>query len=151
LPGDGAFDQGMKNLEARGMIEFLREAVAQGKKPILGICIGMQLMFEGSDEGTNPGLGFIPGRCVKIEPVTPVKVPHMGWDELQPTSHWLFNSVDTPARFYFVHSYHCKSTDPADTIATASYGGISIAAAAERGTAIGVQFHPEKSHNYGMQ
>jgi glutamine amidotransferase len=151
VPGDGAFDEGMSNLGARGMVDFLRAVVAEGKKPVLGICIGMQLLFEGSDEGRAAGLGFIPGRCIKIEPVVPAKVPHMGWDELEPTSHWLFNNVERPARFYFVHSFHCVSTQPADTIATVNYGGISISAAAQRGNVIGVQFHPEKSHKYGMQ
>lgn len=151
VPGDGAFDEGMKNLAARGMVDFLRETVAEGSKPVLGICIGMQLFFDGSDEGVSPGLGFIPGRCIKIDPPMPVKVPHMGWDELAPTEHWLLKGVERPARFYFVHSYHCKSTDPQDTIATVSYGGLNLAAAAGRGNVIGVQFHPEKSHKYGMK
>jgi glutamine amidotransferase len=151
VPGDGAFDEGMKNLTERGMADFLRETVAEGKKPVLGICIGMQLFFEDSDEGSSAGLGFIPGRCIKIEPPVAVKVPHMGWDELLPTDHWLFKDVERPARFYFVHSYHCKSAAPEDTIASVEYGGLSLSAAAARGNVIGVQFHPEKSHKYGMK
>ena len=152
LPGVGAFDTGMTNLHSRGLIEPIRRATLERGTPMLGVCLGMQLMCEGSAEGQLPGLGLVKGSCVRFDAAvspTPIKIPHMGWAELDVARQSsLFAAAERP-RFYFVHSYYVVCDDPAIVTATARHG-VSFAAAFEQGPLLGVQFHPEKSHRFGM-
>jgi glutamine amidotransferase len=154
LPGVGAFDQGMANLRNRGLVDPLNRSVLERRVPILGICLGMQLFCDGSDEGQLPGLGWIPGRGVRFGwPPTEgaLKVPHMGWNEVAfELACPLAAGLQEQARFYFVHSYHVVCRDVADVAARATYG-FAFTAAVQHGNILGVQFHPEKSHRYGMQ
>lgn len=152
LPGIGAFDQGVAALRARGLVEPLRERVLGDGIPILGICLGMQLLGTCSEEGSASGLGLIRGSCVRFRfpPGSHYKVPHMGWNE--PTARRasaLLQGLDARARFYFTHSYHMVCEDPDDVLATASHG-VDFTAMIERGNVMGAQFHPEKSHRFGM-
>lgn len=150
LPGVGAFNRGMQNLAERGLVPVLKQRALQECTPILGICLGMQLMTEGSEEGSLPGLGWIPARAVRFRlNGNGLKVPHMGWNsvEANPTSR-LFSGLPAPLRFYFVHSYHV-TCDEKDTAASVTHG-YAFPAAFERNNLYGVQFHPEKSHRYGM-
>ncbi|HLL25230.1 MAG TPA: imidazole glycerol phosphate synthase subunit HisH [Kofleriaceae bacterium] len=150
LPGVGSFDAGMDNIRKRGLVEVLHEKVVVDKTPVLGICLGMQLLGEGSHEGTSRGLGWIPAESVKLSSES-LRVPHMGWNELNVTQpHWLFEGEPADMRFYFVHSYHVVCKDPQHQLATARYG-IDLSAAIARDHILGVQFHPEKSHRFGMQ
>lgn len=149
LPGVGAFCEAMKNLESRGLIKPLRAEVAENKKPLLGICLGMQVLGESSTEGGEyKGLGFIPGRVIKIE--GKVRVPHVGWSELQIVQKDpLFSRVPQGSHFYFDHSYHME-VSPECVAATCEYGG-AVVAAIKSGNIMGVQFHPEKSHLAGLR
>lgn len=149
LPGVGAFAEAMKNLETRGLIEPLRREVIDNKKPLLGICLGMQVLADSSSEGgEHKGLGFIPGRVQKIAGA--VRVPHVGWEALEVTKKEpLFARVPEGGQFYFDHSYHFE-TAPEFVAATALYGA-DITAAVQRGNIYGVQFHPEKSHLSGLR
>lgn len=148
LPGVGAFDSGMQALHSGGWPEHLAAQRASGH-PILGICLGMQLLCEGSDEGQLPGFGWIPGRARRL-PVEPgLRIPHMGWNEIRlERPHAVF--PDQPARFYFVHSFHVVCQNPHHVLATASHGR-PFTAALHADNVIGVQFHPEKSHRFGMR
>ncbi|GBD08393.1 Imidazole glycerol phosphate synthase subunit HisH [Candidatus Thermoflexus japonica] len=148
LPGVGAFGDGMAGLTARGWIEPLRQAVAAGI-PLLGICLGMQLLFEESEEmGHHRGLGLLRGRVRRFPPEAG-KVPQIGWNRLEPAgAHPLLAGVPSGAYVYFVHGYYCEPEDPADVIATTFYG-IRYASMVARGPVMGVQFHPEKSHRVG--
>ena len=150
LPGVGAFDAGMRTLRERHLEVPLKAAAARGAR-ILGICLGMQLLFEASDEGTEPGLSLIPGNVKRFDGTRlGLKVPHMGWNAVRPTrSSTLFPSQYEEQRFYFVHSYYVECASPEDVTAVAVYG-IEFACAVERGRVYGVQFHPEKSHRFGM-
>jgi glutamine amidotransferase len=148
FPGDGAFAATLEEVTRRGFVPVLREAVAAAK-PVLGICIGMQLFFEESEEhGRHPGLGFLPGRVRRFDDGLPV--PHMGWNRLRPRQpHPLLDGIEDGAHVYFVHSYYCDA--PAEvTIATSDYGR-DFAAVAGRGSLLGVQFHPEKSQAVGLR
>jgi glutamine amidotransferase len=153
LPGVGAFDAGMANLAERGLVEPLRHAVLDRRIPILGICLGMQLLVDGSSEGKLPGLGFVKGQCLRFDPAqsaAPIKVPHMGWSELEvskPSELW--QNMTAP-RFYFVHSYYVVCEQTGTVSANAKYG-TTFAAAFEQENIYGVQFHPEKSHRFGMR
>ena len=152
LPGVGRFDAGVQTLRASSLLGPLCEAVQEKGVPVLGICLGMQMLAEGSEEGVEPGLGFIPGWVAKFSfPDEPQrKIPNMGWLGLcNVRSCALFPQPDDELRFYFVHSYHMVCTDPADVIAQADYGGL-FTASVNRGSVWGTQFHPEKSHKYGM-
>lgn len=151
LPGVGAFDFGMSQLETTGAGMTVMQAVDSGY-PILGICLGMQLLTGGSDEGTLPGLGLIPGRCQRLRPTTPVaKVPHMGWNTVSKMDRNLLIPTQTPDdRYYFVHSYHVVLEEPNDEIGSTSYGGLTFTSMFARGLVFGAQFHPEKSHRFGM-
>lgn len=151
LPGVGAFSEAMDNLSARNIVGVLREEVMQNKKPILGICLGMQVLAEDSTEnGTHKGLGFIPGHVVHIPDGVGIRVPHVGWNELDIHKEvTLFTAVPQKARVYFDHSYYFK-TDP-QYVAASSFYGIEVTAAVECGNVFGVQFHPEKSQAHGLR
>ncbi len=153
LPGVGAFDATMRHLNDSGMVATLNEQVLVKKKKVMGICVGMQILAESSDEGTLPGLGWIPGRVRKIDasllPDRP-KLPHMGWNSVAPrTDALLFTGVDAQRGFYFLHSYYFDANEDKDVSATVRYGD-EIACAVARANVFGMQFHPEKSHANGM-
>ncbi len=153
LPGVGHFDRAMANLHELGLVDPLRRLALDDGKAILGICLGMQLLCRSSDEGTQPGLGLIDARVRRFEFAGPtrLKVPHMGWTELSPRKESsLLTGLDEVSRFYFVHSYFVECAEPADVLAEATYGRPFVAAL-ERGNVRGVQFHPEKSHRFGIQ
>lgn len=151
LPGVGSFDNGMKNLEEMGLISVLEEKVLKGKTPILGICLGMQLFARKSEEGVLNGLGWIDGEVRKFKLDNSFKIPHMGWNTIDICKKDpLFADMEDEIKFYFVHSYHfaCKSQD--DILATTNYG-YDFPSIIRKENIIGVQFHPEKSHKYGMK
>lgn len=154
LPGVGAFDRGMGNLQASGLLETLTRRVQGDGVPVLGICLGMQLLARSSEEGTLPGLGWIDAVCQKFT-FPPEdrqhKVPHMGWNAVQPRSgENLFSDMEPGALFYFVHSYHVVCADSDDVLGVSEYGG-AFTSAVRRGNIFGVQFHPEKSLRFGMR
>jgi glutamine amidotransferase len=153
LPGVGAFDTCMRNLRSSGLIPVLVECVLKREIPLLGICVGMQMLSRGSEEGTESGLGWIAARTVKFagKADEELRIPHMGWNEVRPTRPIaLFSGLETGARFYFVHSYHVVCDDPEDVVGEAIYGA-PFTAALQRRNITGVQFHPEKSHKFGMR
>jgi glutamine amidotransferase len=160
LPGVGAFDHGMEQLHERGLVEPLCESVLARGTPLLGICLGMQLLTKRSEEGQRPGLGWIDAETIRFrfpdearsERVRQrLRVPHMGWNLARPAKpSRLFEGMTEELRFYFVHSYHVVCADTADVLATTSHG-LEFVAAVERGNIFGVQFHPEKSHKFGMR
>jgi glutamine amidotransferase len=149
LPGVGAFGAGMAALRARGLDEAVSAAVARGAW-LLGICLGMQFLFDESEEmGRHAGLGLLPGRVVRF-PAGALKVPHVGWNEIEPrVAHPLLIGLPPGAHAYFVHSYLCVPARPDDVLATADYGG-PFAAIVGRGRVCGLQFHPEKSQRVGL-
>jgi len=152
LPGVGAFDATMSNLARSGTIEVLNEQViGQGKK-VLGICVGMQIFADSSDEGDLPGLGWIPGRVRRLNP-TDLKgpqLPHMGWNSIAlQGAPEVLKDVDIERGFYFLHSYYFDAADPADVIATVDYGG-RFPCGVAKGGIIGLQFHAEKGHAGGV-
>jgi imidazole glycerol-phosphate synthase subunit HisH len=154
LPGVGAFDNGILNLKKMGLLDILNEKVLDRKTPILGICLGAQLLTRKSEEGTLPGLGWIDAECVRFRSVDNtkhLKIPHMGWNEIviQRNSS-LLNGFEEEPRFYFVHSYFLKCNNVGDIIATATHG-IEFAAAVNKDNIWGTQFHPEKSHKFGQR
>jgi len=154
LPGVGAFDAGMQNLNNSGMIDALNEKVLNQKTPILGICLGMQLLTKGSEEGKLPGLGWIDAYTYKFNfGANPdkLKVPHMGWNFIYSVKeHALVKNLPENPRYYFVHSYYVKCNNPEDALVTCHYG-IDYTCGVQQGNVMGVQFHPEKSHKYGFQ
>jgi glutamine amidotransferase len=152
LPGVGAFDSGMKNLADRGLIDPLNRAVLERKVPVLGLCLGMQLMTRRSEEGRLPGLGWIDAETVRFRLADPqLKVPHMGWNTMRfAKSSALACGLADDARFYFVHSYHLICADDSDALGRTIYG-YEFVSAIERTNIFGVQCHPEKSHRFGMQ
>jgi len=155
LPGVGHFDHAMQRLNDSGMRPLLQELVLGTSVPVVGICVGMQMLTQGSDEGTLPGLNWIPGR-VRAFAGNPLSanlpLPHMGWNELHPQRGGkLFSrGFDDAPQFYFLHSYYFDAQDKADVAATAHYG-IDFDAVVSRGHIHGVQCHPEKSHHWGEQ
>lgn len=154
LPGVGAFDACAEKLEGSGLRQALDRRVLQDKVPVLGICVGMQLLFSGSEEGKCSGLGWVPGTNVRFDEskmTGGLRIPHMGWTDVEPAKpSKLLEPLYEEPRFYFVHSYHARIDDPADALLYADHG-YRFVAAVERGNILGVQFHPEKSHKYGMQ
>lgn len=154
LPGVGAFDPTMMQLRSSGIIDALTEEVQGKGKAVLGICVGMHLLAESSDEGELPGLGWIKGKVRKIDTSLlkqPPHLPHMGWNSLEMRSHNpLFEEVDLNRGYYFLHSYFFDAADPDDIIATVQYGA-SFPCAVARANVFGVQFHPEKSHDNGVR
>lgn len=152
LPGVGAFDEGMRRLHERGLVAALETARTAGT-PVLGICLGMQLMTNGSEEGTSDGLGWIDAQTVRLPKDVGIRVPHMGWNASTPvreTSIFAGRPDDPDTRYYFVHSYHVRCNDPSDELAVTDYG-IRFTSAVQRGSVVATQFHPEKSHRFGMQ
>ena len=150
LPGVGAFDNGMKNLQEYGLINILNKKALDEKVPVLGICLGMQLMTQGSEEGNLPGLGWFDAKAVKFNLAPDLKVPHMGWNYInQNDENNLFLKKDKKYRFYFVHSYHVKCNNENDILFTTHYGD-EFHSAIKKDNLIGMQFHPEKSLHFGM-
>lgn len=152
LPGNGAFDACMQNLRATGLIPLLNEKVLIRKTPLLGICVGAQMLGNGSEEGNENGLGWMDIEVKRFPALPNLRVPHMGWRNVKNVSpgHPLFEKLSEDARFYFVHSYYLAPADADDVLLTASYG-MDFCAAVGKDNIVGVQFHPEKSHRFGKQ
>jgi len=154
LPGVGAFDTCAGKLQQSGLLNALNKKVLHENTPVLGVCVGMQLLMEGSEEGVLPGLGWIKGQIIKFkidQLPAGFKIPHMGWTEVVLNkSSGLFTDMYDEPRFYFVHSYHPQVNDPQDALVYATHG-YSFVAGMERDNIMGVQFHPEKSHKFGMK
>ena len=154
LPGVGAFDWAMKRLNESGLRNMLDELVLNKNIPILGICVGMQMMAKISEEGSLDGLGWIEGEVVKFDQSKfsqPTHLPHMGWNDVEPTSkNGLFKNLETGSRFYFLHSYYFSPYSHENLLSTTNYN-VSFASSVNRNNIYGVQFHPEKSHNWGIQ
>lgn len=152
IPGVGAFDEAMAALKRLNLDGSIVSVATDKKIPVLGICLGMQLLFERSEEGALSGLSLISGNIIKLQstPDKALKIPHMGWNEINVSriNSLMTESQEIP-RFYFVHTYHAICADPSNVIATAEYGGVITAAVQEKNI-FGVQFHPEKSHRFGM-
>jgi imidazole glycerol-phosphate synthase subunit HisH len=151
LPGVGSYQAAMAALESGGWVDAIRD-FAQSGRPLLGICLGMQLLFDcGEEHGSSPGLGLIPGEVVGLKPPFPLKVPHVGWNSLEKaTDHPLLEGVRSNVDVYFVHSYHCIPLEKSDVIADCNFGVYFVAAVA-RGNVAGMQFHPEKSQLSGLR
>lgn len=153
LPGIGAFDKAMSTLRGRQLVEPLNDAVFGRYVPVLGVCLGMQLLARRSEEGDEPGLGWIDAdvRRITVPAGSVLKVPHIGWMDIQPTRRsLLFDPALPTERFYFDHSYHMVCDRPEDVAAVIDYGSEMCCAVAS-GHITGVQFHPEKSHRFGMR
>lgn len=151
IPGVGNFDSCMAQLRASGLEEVIRDAIA-AERPVFGICVGMQLLYRGSEEGREPGLGLLPGGVERF-PSTAV-VPHIGWDVVRAAE----GSEDDPLlagvageRLYFVHSYYAVPSDPAHVVARTAYGGVAFPCVVREGSVVGTQFHPEKSGSIGAR
>lgn len=151
LPGIGNFGHGMNKLAESGLVPCLNELVLKEKKPVLGICLGMQMMTRGSAEAASPGLGWVNGETVRFPDLPSLRIPHMGWNTVNRENASTLFDADTSMeeRFYFVHSYYVKMDNDAEVAASCDYG-LRFAASFECGNLFGVQFHPEKSHQYGM-
>mgnify|MGYP002654773981 CR=1 FL=1 len=152
LPGNGAFDQCIRNLRLSGLIPIIENRVLVGKIPLLGICVGAQMLGHSSEEGIEPGLGWIDMTVNRFSDLGALPLPHMGWQEVAYSDSLspLLSMLEPAARFYFVHSYYMKPKNQEDILLTASYGH-KFAAAVANGNIYGVQFHPEKSHRFGRQ
>lgn len=153
LAGIGAFDGAAGRLAELGLVDVLNEMALERRVPILGVCLGMQLMAHSSEEGSRTGLGWIDAevRRFDFEPGRALPLPHMGWQPVAITrGSPLFDPAGDPPRFYFSHAYHLVCADPGDVAATATYG-YEFPAAIHRGNLIGTQFHPEKSHRFGLE
>ncbi len=152
LPGVGAIDHAMELLDASGMRPLLEEKVTGDKVPVVGICVGMQILADTSEEGQGRGLGWVPGTVRHFRSMpTPddLPLPHMGWNDVALANDGgLFKGLEQDARFYFLHSFYYEPADAADSAATATYGA-PFACAVRRDNVWGVQFHPEKSHHFG--
>lgn len=152
LPGVGAFDTAITNLRSFGLYELLNELVVVEKKPVLGICLGAQIIGKGSEEGSLPGFGWLDFELVRFRAPegARLRVPHMGWNTVKPVRDiGIFRDVPDPMRFYFVHSYHMLPHDASISLATTHYGN-EFTSVAGKGNVLAMQFHPEKSHKYGM-
>jgi glutamine amidotransferase len=153
LPGVGSFERGAQRLSELGVRDALGEFALEKGRPMLGICLGMQLLTRKSEEGGTNGLGLIPGDTVRFRAPegSRLKIPHMGWNTIKRSgSHPLFHGMPADSRFYFVHSYHVICDSPDTAIAETDYG-TPFTSSIARENVLGVQFHPEKSHRFGMQ
>ena len=152
LPGVGHFDYAMSQLNNSGMRERIDELVLVEKKPVIGICVGMQMMANKSDEGTLDGLGWIDANVNKFNELTiqhHTKLPHMGWNDVKPNeNHPLFKGLEQESIFYFLHSFYFNCKDQKNILSTTDYG-INFASSVYKENIYGIQFHPEKSHSYG--
>jgi glutamine amidotransferase len=149
LPGVGSFDHAMKALNDSGMRDTLERCVLEEGFPILGVCVGMQMLAQTSDEGRLPGLGWLPATVKKLDGITDLPLPHMGWNniDLDPKCPLFKGFGDNPL-FYFLHSYYFRSTDSHDIMAEANYGA-NFSCVVQKDNVFGIQCHPEKSHEYG--
>lgn len=151
LPGVGSFDRAMDRINASGLRGILDEQALVEKKPILGICLGMQLLTRGSEEGSLPGLGWIEADTLRFPNMDNLRIPHMGWNSVEPAMPSpLTKDISRESRFYFVHSYRVHVDNEAHSILKCNYG-LAFDAAIQRENIFGAQFHPEKSHKFGMQ
>lgn len=153
LPGVGSFDGAVSSWKGWGLVDALNKAVLERGAPCLGICLGMQVMARSSEEGILPGLGWFDAKVVRFrqDQVPPLRVPHMGWNVVSPVrEHAIFAELSDEARFYFVHSYHIVCDRAQDVLALCDYG-TEFACSIQRENIVGVQFHPEKSHRFGMR
>ena len=151
LPGVGAFGDAMEKLHSYQLVDTVKD-VANSGKPFLGICLGLQLMFESSDEAPGvEGLGILPGKIVRIPDGEDIKVPHIGWNSLQyPNKGRLYKDIDENSFVYFVHSYYLQAKEPEIVVASTEYG-VTIQASVEKGNVFACQFHPEKSSTVGLK
>ena len=158
LPGVGAFDSAMQRINSSSLHEILNKKVLDDRVPILGICLGMQLLTGSSEEGKLPGLGYISAKTIKFKSEPELKIPHMGWNEVHITQDSKLiegidkvSAFDEHARFYFVHSYKVIVENEENSILKSIHGTQEFDAAIQKGNIYGAQFHPEKSHKFGMQ
>mgnify|MGYP000588184509 CR=1 FL=1 len=152
LPGVGSFDPAVQQLRSRGLVEPIKQALASGK-PFLGICLGLQILFDRSEEGNEPGLSIIPGIVRRFRAEPGLTIPHMGWNQLEFTQPnvSLWQGLSSQPWVYFVHSYYVDPVDPKVCAATVTHGNQTVTAAIARDNLIAVQFHPEKSSTTGLQ
>lgn len=152
LPGNGAFDACMRNLRATGLVPLLEDRVLNERVPLLGICVGAQMLGHGSEEGSEPGLGWLDLRVRRFPALPGLRVPQMGWNEVRPmaVAHPLVRDLEADTRYYFVHSYYIEPARDEDVLMRAHYG-IDFAAGVAHENIAGVQFHPEKSHRFGKR
>ncbi|MBK4732862.1 imidazole glycerol phosphate synthase subunit HisH [Oxynema sp. CENA135] len=152
LPGVGAFDPAIQHLRSRDLVGVVKEAIVSGK-PFLGVCLGLQILFDGSEEGKEPGLGIIPGTVRRFRSEPGLTVPHMGWNQLDFTQPEIPLWQNLPAHpwVYFVHSYYVDPINPEVRAATVTHGSQTVTAAIARDNLMAVQFHPEKSSDLGLQ
>lgn len=152
LPGVGSFDHAMSLFELSGLRVAAEDMVLNRRIPVIGICVGMQMLANGSEEGRRPGLGWVPGQVRRFDPAEiqqATRLPHMGWNDVTPVRRSpLFTGLESEARFYFLHSYYFAPESSDSTLAVAQYGS-EFACAVQRDNVYGVQFHPEKSHHFG--
>lgn len=152
LPGVGAFDPAVKHLRSRHLVDPIKQAIAD-KKPFLGICLGLQILFDASEEGKEPGLEIIPGKVRRFCSEPDLTIPHMGWNQLEFTKpdFSLWQGLPPNPYMYFIHSYYVEPVDPTVTTATVTHGSQTVTAAIAFDNLIAVQFHPEKSSDYGLK
>jgi glutamine amidotransferase len=151
LPGVGHFDSAMTNINELNLVEILRKKSLVDKVPFLGICLGMQLMCRHSEEGNRGGLGLINADVLGFNLARPYKVPHMGWNLIEPKNdNAILENLDNNSRFYFVHSYYVKTDDESNVLTYTNYGHKFVSGITNNKNIFGVQFHPEKSHKYGV-
>lgn len=151
LPGVGAFDHAMRRIVDAGFKEVLDKKALIDKVPILGICLGMQLLTRGSEEGILPGLGWIAADTIKFPPMPGLKVPHMGWNLVKPITPCILTAaLPEESRYYFVHSYYVKTDKEENSILRTTHG-VEFDSGIHAGNIYGTQFHPEKSHRFGME
>lgn len=152
LPGNGHFDTCMRNIRASGLVPVIERRVLDEGTPLLGICVGAQMLGKGSEEGSEQGLGWLDMTAVRFPRQEGLRVPHMGWNQVAVAAadNPLVAGLNADTRFYFVHSYYLKPVVSGDVLLSAEYG-VKFAAGVARGNIAGVQFHPEKSHRFGKQ